>query len=105
MAVWAGHCHLAGCRARDLAVPLTPHRIGDVCSHRAALGAPDAPIPLTDDDLHLFGRHSALLAALLSALLAALLSRRPAALPRLSSTSTQLPDLAEVPPIEPRCSD
>src|SRR5438477_11289097 len=65
MAVRAGHRHLRFARlsGRHFAVALTPRGIGNMSSHLAALGTLDAPLPLTGDDLQLFGRHSNLLAA------------------------------------------
>src|SRR6266700_5201036 len=65
MAVRAGHRHLRFSRlsGRHFAVALTPRGIGNMRRHRAALGTADAPVPLTADDLQLFGRHSILLAA------------------------------------------
>jgi len=59
MAIWAGqrHLRLAWLFIRDIAVALTPRRIGNVRRHSPAFGTLDAPVPLSDDDLHLFGRH------------------------------------------------
>jgi hypothetical protein len=65
MAIWTAHRHLRFARLSSclVAVTLPPRGIGNMRSHRPALGAADAPIPFSLANLQLFGRHLTLLAA------------------------------------------